>query len=64
MPGRATRLEVEVSSERGFRRESDRDVKLEEIMHPAVTITPEASKRAALKVLLENNVSGVPVVDE
>ena len=33
-------------------------------MHPAVTITPDASKREALKVLLENNVSGVPVVDE
>ena len=33
-------------------------------MHPAVTVTPDASEREALKVLLENNVPGVPVVDE
>ncbi|MDP8950400.1 MAG: CBS domain-containing protein [Actinomycetota bacterium] len=64
MPGRATRLEVDVSSERGPRRETDRDIKLEEIMHPAVTITPDASERETLKLLLENNVPGVPVVDE
>jgi CBS domain-containing protein len=62
--GRATRLEVDVSGERGPRRETDRDIKLEEIMRPAVTITPDASEREALKVLLENNVPGVPVVDE
>jgi CBS domain-containing protein len=64
VPGRATRLEVDVSSERGPRRESDMDIKLEEIMHPAVTISPDASEREALEVLLENNVPGVPVVDE
>ena len=62
--GRATRLEVDVSSERGPRRDNDQDIKLEEIMRPAVTITPDASEREALKVLLENNVPGVPVVDE
>jgi CBS domain-containing protein len=62
--GRATRLEVDVSSERGPRRETDQDIKLEEIMHPAVTITPDASEREALELLLENNVPGVPVVDE
>jgi CBS domain-containing protein len=45
---------VDVSSERGPRRGTDQDIKLEEIMHPAVTITPDASKREALKVLLEN----------
>jgi CBS domain-containing protein len=61
---RAARLEVDVSSERGPRRETDQDIKLEEIMRPAVTITPDASEREALKVLLENNVPGVPVVDE
>jgi len=55
---------VDVSSERGPRRETDQDIKLEEIMHPAVTITPDASEREALKVLLDNNVPGVPVVDE
>ena len=64
MAGRATRLEVDVSSERGPRRDNDQDIKLEEIMRPAVTITPDASEREALKVLLENNVPGVPVVDE
>ena len=53
-----------MSSERGPRRETDQDIKLEEIMHPAVTITPDASEREALKVLLDNNVPGVPVVDE
>jgi CBS domain-containing protein len=55
---------VDVSSERGSRRESDRDVKLEEIMHPAVTITPDASEREALRVLMENHIPGVPVVNE
>ena len=64
MVGRATRLEVDVSSERGPRRETDQDIKLEEIMRPAVTITPDASEREALKVLLENDIPGVPVVDE
>jgi CBS domain-containing protein len=38
------------------------DIKLEEIMHPAVTVAPDASEREALKVLLGNNVPGVPVV--
>jgi CBS domain-containing protein len=55
---------VDVSSERAPRRETGRDIKLEEIMHPAVTITPDASEREALKVLLENKIPGVPVVDE
>jgi Mg/Co/Ni transporter MgtE len=55
---------VDVSSERGPRRETDRDIKLEEIMRPAVTITPDALEREALKVLLENDIPGVPVVDE
>jgi CBS domain-containing protein len=62
--GRATRLEVDVSSERGPRRETDQDIQIEEIMRPVVTITPDASEREALKLLLENNVPGVPVVDE
>ncbi len=53
-----------MSSERGPRRKTDRDIELEEIMRPAVTIPPDASEREALKVLLENNVPGVPVVDE
>ena len=53
-----------MSSESGPRRETDRDIELEEIMRPAVTIPPDTSEREALKVLLENNVPGVPVVDE
>jgi CBS domain-containing protein len=55
---------VDVSSERGSRRETDQDIQIEEIMRPAVTVTPDASEREALKILLENNVPGVPVVDE
>jgi len=55
---------VDVSSERQSRRETDRDIDLEEIMHPAVTVTPDTSEREVMKVLLENNVPGVPVVDE
>ena len=53
-----------MSSERGPRRETDQDIQIEEIMCPAVTITPDASEREALKVLLENDIPGVPVVDE
>lgn len=55
---------VGMSSERAPRRQNDRDIKLEEVMHPAVTITPDASEREALKILLENKIPGVPVVDE
>ena len=43
---------------------SSQDIKLEEIMRPAVTVTPHASGREAWKALLKNNVPGVPVVDE
>ncbi len=52
-----------MNNERAPRRETDRDIKLEEIMHPAVSITPDTSEREALKVLLENEIPGVPVVD-
>jgi len=53
-----------VSSERGPGRETDQDIQIEEIMRPVATITPDASEREALKLLLENNVPGVPVVDK
>ena len=53
-----------MSSEEASREETDRDIKLEEIMHPAVSVTPDTSEREVLRVLLENNVPGVPVVDE
>ncbi len=55
---------MNVSSERASHRETVRNIKLEEIMHPAISVTPDASEREVLKVLLENNVPGVPVVDE
>jgi CBS domain-containing protein len=53
-----------LSSEEASRQEPDRDIKLEEIMHPAVSVTPDTSEREVLKVLQENNVPGVPVVNE
>ena len=59
-----TRLEVDVSSGETPRRETGRDIKLEEIMHPAVSVTPGVSEREALGILLENRLPGVPVVDE
>lgn len=46
------------------RRETGRDIKLEEIMHPVANITPDISEREALNVLLESAVPGLPVVDE
>ncbi len=53
-----------MNSERAAHRETGRDIQLGKIMQPAVTIAPDASEREALKVLLENNTPGVPVVDE
>ena len=53
-----------MSSEEASRQGTDRDIKLEEIMHPAISVTPDTSEREVLKVLRENNVPGVPVVDE
>ena len=53
-----------MSSDEASRQETDRDIKLEEIMHPTISVTPDTSEREVLKVLLENNVPGVPVVDE
>jgi len=57
-------MEVNVSSKKASRQGADRDIKLEEIMQPAVTVAPDASEREVLKVLLENRLPGVPVVDE
>lgn len=53
-----------MNSEEAPRRETGRDIKLEKIMHPAVSVTPGISEREALRILLENRVPGVPVVDE
>jgi CBS domain-containing protein len=41
-----------------------KDVELEEIMKPAVSVSPNAPAREALKIMRENNVPGVPVVGE
>ncbi|HZG62581.1 MAG TPA: CBS domain-containing protein [Rubrobacteraceae bacterium] len=53
-----------MSSERPSRRETSRDIELREIMHPAVTVTPDVSEREVMEVLLKNNIPGVPVVDD
>jgi CBS domain-containing protein len=37
-------------------------MELKRIMHPPVTVRPEATEREAMEVLLKNNVPGVPVV--
>jgi CBS domain-containing protein len=38
-------------------------VALEDIMRPPVSVTPDTPARAVLKVLSENGIPGVPVVD-
>ena len=40
-----------------------RKVSLEDIMRPAVSVTPDTPARAVLKVLSENRMPGVQVVD-
>ena len=40
-----------------------RPVRLEDVMRPAVSVTPDTPTRAVLKILAENNIPGVPVVD-
>ena len=40
-----------------------RAVRLEDIMRPPVHVTPDTPARQALKILLENKMPGVPVVD-
>jgi CBS domain-containing protein len=40
-----------------------RRVRLDDIMRPAVSVTPDTPARAALKILVENKMAGVPVVD-
>ncbi len=42
---------------------SRQGVNLEDIMRPAVSVTPDTSARAVLKILLKNRIPGVPVVD-
>ena len=40
-----------------------RDILVEKIMHPAVCVAPDAPAREALKIMRDNNLPGVPVVD-
>lgn len=39
-----------------------RDIKVENLMHPAVSVSPDAPAREALKIMRDYNVPGVPVV--
>ena len=41
-----------------------RNIKVEDVMRPAVSVTPETTAREVLKILRDNNVPGVPVVGE
>ena len=40
-----------------------RKVRLEDIMRPAASVTPDTPARAVLKILSENRMAGVPVVN-
>ena len=41
-----------------------KDIKLKEIMHECVSVNPDAPARNALKIMLENRIPAVPVIDE
>jgi CBS domain-containing protein len=41
-----------------------RNIRVEDVMRPAVSVTPETPAREVLKILRDNNVPGVPVVGE
>ena len=41
-----------------------RNIRLEDVMRPAVSVTPETPAREVLKILRDNNVPGIPVVGE
>ncbi|MDP8925545.1 MAG: CBS domain-containing protein [Actinomycetota bacterium] len=53
-----------MSSDEAEHWETTWNIRLEEIMHPGVTVTPDTTEREVLKVLLENEIPGVSVVDE
>ena len=44
--------------------EPQRNIRVEDVMRPAVSVTPETPAREVLKILRDNNVPGVPVVNE
>jgi len=41
-----------------------RNIRVEDVMRPAVSVTPDTPAREVLKILRENNVPGVPVIGE
>ncbi len=41
-----------------------RNIRVEDVMRPAVSVTPETPAREVLKILRDNNIPGVPVVNE
>ena len=43
---------------------SRKDIKLDEVMKPAVSVSLDAPAREALQIMRENNMPGVPVVGE
>ena len=43
--------------------EIPRNVRLEDIMRPPVHVTPDTPAREALKILVDNTMPSVPVVD-
>ena len=45
------------------RPEPRKNLKIEDVMRPAVGVTPDTPAREVLKILRDNNVPGVPVVD-
>jgi CBS domain-containing protein len=44
--------------------EPRRNIRVEDVMRPAVSVSPETPAREVLKILRDNNVPGVPVVNE
>jgi CBS domain-containing protein len=40
-----------------------RDIELKDIMHECVSVDPDAPTREALKIMLENRIPAVPVID-
>ena len=44
--------------------EQRRDIRLETIMHPGASVTPDTPAREVLKILLDNKVPGVTVLED
>ncbi|MDP8901982.1 MAG: CBS domain-containing protein [Actinomycetota bacterium] len=44
--------------------EPRRNIRIQDVMRPAVSVTPDTPAREVLKILRDNNVPGVPVVSE